>query len=617
MSTALNITNTMFRFIMFSLILFSPIVFASNIDEYSHYKFHDVKYVVNQDSSYQVEEQFQVKLQSDNAIKRWREFSISYYSKTDYLTVIDAFVIDESGHKHHITKQDMVVSRQDNNGDQQVSTITIYLPRLGIGSEFYLHYVREHKEASIFGFNAIVTADTSMYTKQSQVIFDFPKSLNLSWHVEKPYQVTKQETKDRDVITAKSGVLKPIYAESNMISTQDLVPTITVSNFKNYEEMGNLYWHHVEGKIIVNDEIKKLASQIVGKKRGLEAIHALNEWVSGAIQYHSLTFDLKSHFIPHTSIETLHRRYGDCKDKVILLIALSKAVGIKAEPVLVDWSNAYKVYAKPQPGQFNHLMIYFPDYKVYSNPTDENTIPGLLDIHLSNKMVLLAGPQSKVAYTPKGHPRNNRYSLHSKVRYDHNGVLHGHSTAKIKGGFYMDMLEIMGNYVSGDEFARNYLNYTPEGGYGHVKVLPEEKADEKRFHLDANWQSDNAITIDDVIVLPVAQGVDMRNPVFLRDAVLDEKISYPMLMRAQTDYWQYEIELPKTYKVMHLPKNIEFKNEEGTYHSQYTLKGHKVLVTRQLILNNDCHTPKQYPQLKQLVNLVLQDFRNGIVLVKS
>ena len=62
---------------------------------------------------------------------------------------------------------------------------------------------------------------------------------------------------------------------------------------------------------------------------------------------------------PASADETWERRYGDCKGKTALLLGLLSELGIKAEPVLVNNSNADDgLDARlPNPGLFDHVLV--------------------------------------------------------------------------------------------------------------------------------------------------------------------------------------------------------------------------------------------------------------------
>jgi len=64
--------------------------------------------------------------------------------------------------------------------------------------------------------------------------------------------------------------------------------------------------------------------------------------------------------------EVLARRYGDCKDKTLLLITVLRALGVQAWPALVHSSVGEGVRSRqPSPGAFNHVIA-----KVHSQDRD-------------------------------------------------------------------------------------------------------------------------------------------------------------------------------------------------------------------------------------------------------
>ncbi|MGV3480973.1 MAG: DUF3857 domain-containing protein [Sphingobium sp.] len=62
---------------------------------------------------------------------------------------------------------------------------------------------------------------------------------------------------------------------------------------------------------------------------------------------------------PATADETWQRRYGDCKGKTVLLLALLAELGIEAEPVLVNNSGGDDGLNErlPNPGMFDHVIV--------------------------------------------------------------------------------------------------------------------------------------------------------------------------------------------------------------------------------------------------------------------
>jgi len=79
-------------------------------------------------------------------------------------------------------------------------------------------------------------------------------------------------------------------------------------------------------------------------------------WVQEEIRYFSVSLGESSHR-PSSPAEVLQRRYGDCKDKTLLLVSLLRALGLEADPALVA-SNSPKLPQRllPHPDAFDHVV---------------------------------------------------------------------------------------------------------------------------------------------------------------------------------------------------------------------------------------------------------------------
>lgn len=63
-------------------------------------------------------------------------------------------------------------------------------------------------------------------------------------------------------------------------------------------------------------------------------------------------------YVPQTPAETWSTRYGDCKAKTLLLLALLHELGIEAEAVTANLGNGDLVAARlPSPAAFNHVFV--------------------------------------------------------------------------------------------------------------------------------------------------------------------------------------------------------------------------------------------------------------------
>lgn len=80
-------------------------------------------------------------------------------------------------------------------------------------------------------------------------------------------------------------------------------------------------------------------------------------WVQDNIRYYSVALGESSHR-PHTPVEVLNNRYGDCKDKSLLLVSMLRALGMEADPVLASLQSRRNMSGMlPSPEVFDHAVV--------------------------------------------------------------------------------------------------------------------------------------------------------------------------------------------------------------------------------------------------------------------
>lgn len=115
-----------------------------------------------------------------------------------------------------------------------------------------------------------------------------------------------------------------------------------------------LYQNAVEDSVEIDALIKKITAS---SKNIKEKVVAVLNYVQSDIRYLGIEMGTSSHK-PSRASETLKRRYGDCKDKTVLLLSMLKQLQIKASPALVN--TDYRAYIKKMPptaNAFNHVIV--------------------------------------------------------------------------------------------------------------------------------------------------------------------------------------------------------------------------------------------------------------------
>lgn len=105
--------------------------------------------------------------------------------------------------------------------------------------------------------------------------------------------------------------------------------------------------------------LRKEAERIAAAHHtSLERASAALKLVQQEVRYIYVGLD-GGNFTPATAEETWQRRYGDCKGKTALLLALLDELGIEAEPVLANNTGVDDGLNErlPNPGLFDHVLV--------------------------------------------------------------------------------------------------------------------------------------------------------------------------------------------------------------------------------------------------------------------
>jgi tetratricopeptide (TPR) repeat protein len=133
---------------------------------------------------------------------------------------------------------------------------------------------------------------------------------------------------------------------------------LVMSSFADWQSVRK--WGHELFEFTPNAEVQALAKS--WQKNGEPLSVAVNRavrFVQDDIRYFSISVGDNSHR-PRAPEVTLKQRFGDCKDKSVLLAALLRAMGLQANPVLV--SQSYRQFAArfgATPLAFDHAVVRF------------------------------------------------------------------------------------------------------------------------------------------------------------------------------------------------------------------------------------------------------------------
>lgn len=133
-------------------------------------------------------------------------------------------------------------------------------------------------------------------------------------------------------------------------------PDVAYSTFSSWADVGSWWWRMSQGQVLSDGAVRAEAARLTaGKASPRERVEALAAFVGATVRYLNVSFGM-GRMQPRAAGSVLASRFGDCKDKVGLLMALADAVGIEVRPVLISASRFDLFDTVPGPHQFDHVI---------------------------------------------------------------------------------------------------------------------------------------------------------------------------------------------------------------------------------------------------------------------
>jgi len=130
------------------------------------------------------------------------------------------------------------------------------------------------------------------------------------------------------------------------------------SEYRRWEDVGA--WAEGLFRVPAGDlpsELEPLVQRWRALPSDEERVSEALKWVQSSIRYYAVLLGEGSHR-PRSPAEVMRQRYGDCKDKSLLLVTLLRAMGIAADPALASLSGRRTMSDMlPSPDLFDHAVV--------------------------------------------------------------------------------------------------------------------------------------------------------------------------------------------------------------------------------------------------------------------
>jgi hypothetical protein len=400
-----------------------------------------------------------------------------------------------------------------------------------------------------------------------------------------------------------------------------------------WESIGQWYDTLAAPQTTATSEISAKAQELVSKESDFTArVEKVAEFLQREIRYVGIEIGIGG-YQPHPAAAVFHNRYGDCKDKATLLIAMLNSVGVHATYVLVDTRRGF-VDANVPSIDGNHAIAAIEVPEGYSDarlrtivktrngqrflifdPTNHYVPLGLLPTYLQGSFgTLVNGANSQVIQLPVVPADADVTERIAKLQLNPDGTLEG-SITETRVGASSGRER---NYFAenAEKERREYVERWLKQDFSVFQLKAEsvenvQNLEEKfvvKYQISASEYAKTAGTL--LLVRPRVLGSDA-------EALNDKPRKYPIDLRVVgTRRDTFDVSMPAGFVIDELPDATKIDVGFATYSSEVKANQNVLRYSRELVVKELVLKPDQYDALKKLEAAITTDENRSAVLKK-
>jgi transglutaminase-like putative cysteine protease len=401
-----------------------------------------------------------------------------------------------------------------------------------------------------------------------------------------------------------------------------------------WTSIGNWYEGLGAPQTLATNEISAKALELASKEGDFTArVEKIAEFMQREIRYVGIEIGIGG-YQPHAAAAVFHNRYGDCKDKATLLIAMLNSIGVHATYVLVDTRRGF-VDADVPSIDGNHAIAAIEVPAGYNDarlktivktrngqrflifdPTNQYVPLGLLPTYLQGSYgTLVNGANSQVIELPVVSPDADVTERIAKFELNADGTLEGSVTEERVGASSGGERHYFAS--NADKERREYVERRLRQDFSAFQLTTEsaenvQNLEEKfvlKYQISAPAYAKTAGNL--LLVRPRVLGSDA-------EALSDRPRKYPIDLEAEGTWRDsFDVTVPAGFTVDELPDPTKVDVGFATYRSEVKADRNVLRYSRELVVKELALKPDQYDALQKLESAITTDENRSAVLKKQ
>lgn len=305
------------------------------------------------------------KIVSSEGVQSASEVSANFYPSYEKLIFHTLNVIRKGQVINKLNSKTFKISANESESSQFLYngsyTAQAILSDVRIGDEIEYSYTTEGRNP-VFGdkyfCDIYLTSGALVGQYYTNLIYDSGRKLN-SKSFNNPLAPKISNKENLKVLEWSINNIIPSTTDNYLPAWADVNPHIQFSEYQNWAEVVKWSMEVQKNTQSLSEILKKEIQVLKEKAKGDQnkLIELATRMVQNDIRYTGIETGIHSHK-PHAPSQVYAQKYGDCKDKSLLLASILQSCGIEANLVSIDtyWGKNLDRYL-PSPGLFNHVVL--------------------------------------------------------------------------------------------------------------------------------------------------------------------------------------------------------------------------------------------------------------------
>lgn len=547
-------------------------------DAYAVVRIDDLKIEYQSSSKVKTTYNLAVTILNDAGIKY--AYQPMSYDKSKKINKMEATLYDASGKKIRDLKNKDIKDVSAVDGfSMYIDDRIKYFDFTPTSYPFTIHYLLESESSntlflpkwvSVSDYNIGVENSSVTFINHTQVPIRIKESRFENWTVIKSEETNSFHYEIKNIEPLKDETLSP--------SLSELVPKVIFAptefelegvkgKFENWDDFGKWYYDNLlKGNQNLSQEDKINAKKLVeGVSDPIEKTRILYEYLQNKTRYINVSIGIGG-WKPYPASYVSDKSYGDCKALSNYMMSLLETVGVKAFYTIVNANGERKTDIDKDFAymQGNHIILNVPngDETIWLECTSQQTAFNYLGKFTDDRYALSITPDGgKIVRTQTFPAETNKEIIHGKGQILSDGKMNAQFTIIDSGLQYDWTYQI--NFEDTKEQKRALNDFFSNLPNLNIKNYSfDNNRKEAIFTKNVELESSQFAKIfgNNMAVNILPAGLMTTN------LKKDDNRKFPFEIRfGYTDETDFEITIPKEYKLEGIFEPIDFDSEFGSY----------------------------------------------------